>query len=82
MPGIFAGTLLCFIPATGDFISAAILGSPGQYMVGNVIQNNFLVGLDYPSAAALSFLTMGVILLAVAIYGRVLGTKALTEAAG
>ncbi len=82
MPGIFAGTLLCFIPATGDFISAAILGSPGQYMVGNVIQNNFLVVLDYPSAAALSFLTMGVILLAVAIYGRVLGTKALTEAAG
>jgi spermidine/putrescine transport system permease protein len=77
-PGIFAGTLLTFIPATGDFINAQLLGTPGQYMIGNVIQSKFLVVLDYPQAAALSFLLMGSILLLVALYARSLGTERLT----
>lgn len=81
-PGLFAGSLLVFIPATGDFINAALLGSSKQYMIGNVIQTNFLTILDYPTAAALSFLLIGIILLGIAIYSAVLGTKTLTEAAG
>ena len=47
-PGIVAGTLLTFIPAAGDFINAQLLGTPRQYMVGNVIQSKFLDVLDYP----------------------------------
>ncbi len=58
-PGIVAGTLLTFIPAAGDFINAALLGTPQQQMIGNVIQAKFLESLDYPSAAALSFILMG-----------------------
>jgi spermidine/putrescine transport system permease protein len=81
-PGLFAGSLLVFIPATGDFINAALLGSQKQQMIGNVIQSNFLQVLDYPTAAALSFLLIGIILLGIAIYSSLLGTKALTEAAG
>ncbi len=81
-PGLFAGSLLVFIPATGDFINAALLGSSKQYMVGNVIQTNFLTILDYPTAAALSFLLIGIILLGIALYSALLGTKTLTEAAG
>lgn len=81
-PGLFAGSLLVFIPATGDFINAALLGSSKQYMIGNVIQTNFLTILDYPTAAALSFLLIGIILLGIAIYSAVLGTKTLTESAG
>ena len=54
LPGIFAGSLLTFIPACGDFINAALLGTPQQYMIGNVIQSKFLNILDYPQAAALS----------------------------
>ena len=42
MPGVFAGTLLTFIPAAGDFINAQLLGTPRQYMIGNVIQSKFL----------------------------------------
>ena len=45
-PGIVAGTLLTFIPAAGDFINAQLLGTPKQYMVGNVIQSKFLDVLD------------------------------------
>ncbi|MGH3058406.1 MAG: ABC transporter permease, partial [Gaiellaceae bacterium] len=43
MPGVIAGTLLTFIPAAGDFINAELLGTPRQYMIGNVIQSKFLV---------------------------------------
>lgn len=81
-PGLFAGTLLVFIPATGDFINAALLGTQKQYMIGNVIQQNFLTVLDYPTAAALSFLLIGIILIGIAIYSALLGTKNLTEVAG
>src|ERR1700741_2802747 len=46
MPGVIAGTLLTFIPAAGDFINAQLLGTPRQYMIGNVIDSSFLVRLD------------------------------------
>src|SRR4051812_12376211 len=81
MPGIFAGSLLTFIPACGDFINAALLGTPRQYMIGNVIQAKFLTILDYPTAAALSFILMTFILVGVFIYARLLGARNLTEAA-
>ena len=78
LPGVFAGTLLTFIPACGDFINAQLLGSPHQYMIGNVIQSKFLAITDYPAAAALSFVLMAAILAAVAVYARLLGTERLT----
>jgi spermidine/putrescine transport system permease protein len=81
LPGIFAGSLLTFIPACGDFINAALLGTPRQFMVGNVIQSKFINILDYPTAAALSFILMTFILIGVFIYARLLGTQNLTEAA-
>ena len=58
LPGIFAGSLLTFIPACGDFINAQLLGTPRQYMIGNVIQSKYLYIQDYPTAAALSFILM------------------------
>jgi spermidine/putrescine transport system permease protein len=81
LPGIFAGSLLTFIPAVGDFVNAELLGSPRQYMIGNVIQSKFLRVQDYPEAAALSFILMALILVGVFSYTRVLGRERLTEAA-
>jgi len=78
LPGIFAGTLLTFIPASGDFINAQLLGTSDQYMIGNVIQSRFLELTDYPSAAALSFILMLIIVTLVALYARALGTEKLT----
>ncbi len=75
MPGVVAGTLLTFIPATGDYINAELLGTPREYMIGNVIDSAFLVRLDYPQAAALSFLLMAVVLLVVFVYVRRSGTE-------
>jgi spermidine/putrescine transport system permease protein len=77
-PGIVAGTLLTFIPAAGDFINAYYLGTPNQQMIGNVIQAKFLDSLDYPTAASLSFILMGTIMIALLIYARIVGTEKLT----
>jgi spermidine/putrescine transport system permease protein len=78
LPGIFAGTLLTFIPAAGDFINAQLLGTPNQSMIGNVIQSKFLELTDYPAAAALSFILMAIILVLIGLYARALGTERLT----
>jgi spermidine/putrescine transport system permease protein len=78
LPGVFAGVLLTFIPAAGDFINAELLGTPRQYMIGNVIQSQFLSLRNYPTAAALSFILMGAILLLVIAFSRALGTDRLT----
>jgi spermidine/putrescine transport system permease protein len=80
-PGIFAGTLLTFIPAIGDYINAQLLGTPRQFMIGNVIQSQYLSVRDYPTAAALSFVVMVIVLVIIAIAARILGGKRLQEAA-
>jgi spermidine/putrescine transport system permease protein len=78
LPGVFAGSLLTFIPASGDFINSEFLGSPKTAMIGNVVQNQFLVQLDYPTAAALSITLMVIITVFVLIYAKFLGTEDLT----
>ena len=77
-PGIVAGTLLTFIPAAGDFINAELLGTPKQQMIGNVIQAKFLESLDYPTAAALSFVLMAAILASLLVYAKIVGSEKLT----
>jgi len=78
LPGVFAGTILTFIPTMGDYVNAELLGSPKTRMIGNVIQGRFLQSTDYPTASALSFVLMAGILVAVLIYARALGTEQLT----
>ncbi|MDQ3619969.1 MAG: ABC transporter permease [Actinomycetota bacterium] len=78
LPGVFAGSLLTFIPAVGDFINADLLGGVNTVMIGNVIQREFVTNLDYPEGAALSFLLMGMIVIGVFLYARALGTEELT----
>ena len=77
LPGVVAGTLLTFIPAAGDFINSRLLGSTQTVMIGQVIDGQFLQVLDYPTAAALSFLLMLTIIVLVALYVRRSGTEEL-----
>ena len=74
LPGVFAGSLLVFIPAAGDFVNAQFLGNPNTMMVGNAIQDQFLRQLNYPVASAMSFVLMAVITVSVLLYARVMGT--------
>jgi len=75
LPGLFAGTLLTFIPAAGDFVNSELLGSERTVMIGNIVEKNFGKDFFRPELSALSFLLMAVILVGVIIYARALGTE-------
>lgn len=77
LPGIVSGTLLTFIPAAGDYINASqdFLGGADTSMIGNVIESNFLVLQNYPTAAAMSVVLMAVILVIVGFYVKRSGTE-------
>jgi len=77
MPGVVAGTLLTFIPAAGDYINAELLGGPNDKMIGYTIQTRFVELRDYPTAAALSFILLALILILVMVYVRKAGTEEL-----
>ena len=79
LPGVVAGSLLTFIPAVGDFITAEVIGAanPQVFMVGNIIQRKFLDSLDYPAAAALAFVLVGAVMILVAVYTRLVGSERL-----
>jgi spermidine/putrescine transport system permease protein len=77
LPGVVAGTLLTFIPAAGDFINARLLGNTQTTMIGSVIDSQFLRVLDYPLAAALSFILLILIVTMVSVYVRRAGTEEL-----
>jgi spermidine/putrescine transport system permease protein len=79
VPGIFAGVLLTFVPAVGDYVNASILGGTKTAMIGNVIQFEYLNNLRYPTAAALSFVLMAGLLIGIFAYARVLGTRNIQE---
>jgi spermidine/putrescine transport system permease protein len=74
LPGVFAGTLLTFIPASGDFVNQLYLGNPNTTMIGNSIQDQFLVQNNAPLASAMSFVLMIIITLMVIVYSRFFGT--------
>jgi len=74
MPGVFAGVLLTFVPAASDYVNSSILGGTRNTMIGNVIQTEYFVNLNYPTASALSFILMAALLVGVFAYARVLGT--------
>jgi spermidine/putrescine transport system permease protein len=82
MPGIFAGVLLTFVPAASDYVNASILGGSKTTMIGNIIQTEYFTNLNYPTASALSFILMAVLLAGVFAYARVLGTDDVLDVAG
>ncbi|MFC7326509.1 ABC transporter permease [Marinactinospora rubrisoli] len=81
LPGVSAGVLMTFVPASSDYVTAALLGGTRTTMIGNVIQTQYLVNNAYPTAAALTFILMALLLLGVLGYaltagiGRVTGER-------
>lgn len=77
MPGVISGTLLTFIPISGDYVNANpnFLGSPSVQMLGNQVEANFLKTGNYPVASALSVILMAIILAIVTVYVRRTGTE-------
>jgi spermidine/putrescine transport system permease protein len=79
IPGIFAGILLTFVPAVGDYVNASILGGTNTTMIGNIIQLEYLQNFHYPAAAALSFILMAALLIGIFAYARLLGARSIED---
>jgi spermidine/putrescine transport system permease protein len=75
MPGLVAGIILVFIPATGQFVIPDLLGGAKVQMLGNVIQQQFGPSRDWPFGSAIAFIGMGLVLLGLWVYARAAGEK-------
>ena len=82
IPGVFAGALLTFIPASADFINSQFLGGTQQTMIGSIVQTQFVQNRAYPTASALAVIAMLVLLIGVFTYARVLGAEKIQEYVG
>jgi spermidine/putrescine transport system permease protein len=79
LPGVFAGVLLTFVPAMGDYVNASILGGTSNLMIGNIIQLKYLQDFNYPMASALSAILMIGMVIGIFIYAKALGTRSVEE---
>jgi spermidine/putrescine transport system permease protein len=75
LPGVFAGVLMTFVPTSSDYVNSELLGSSSTTMIGQVIQAQYLQYSSYPTASALSFTLMAVLLVGIFLYARILGTE-------
>lgn len=71
LPGVFAGCLLTFVPCLGDFLTAEFLGGTRTYLLGNLIQNQFLMAQDTPFGAALTSLLLVLMFAGLWLYQKV-----------
>ncbi|MBP1884744.1 ABC transporter permease [Sinorhizobium mexicanum] len=72
LPGIFAGSVMCFVLALGFYITPALVGGPGSMLMATLIGQQTTVLLDWPFAAALSTVLLAVTLLFVLLFRRTL----------
>jgi spermidine/putrescine transport system permease protein len=68
--GVLGGCVLVFLPAVGDFVSAQLLGGPNTFMVGNLIQQQFYEGQNWPFGSALTIVMMAFLMVWMVFYLR------------
>ncbi len=68
--GIIAGSMLVFIPAVGEFVIPELLGGPSTLMIGRVLWDEFFSNNDWPMAAAVAVVMIGLILVPMAILNK------------
>jgi spermidine/putrescine transport system permease protein len=75
LPGVLAGSLLVFIPLTGEFLIPSILGGERTFFVGNLIAQQFGEARDWPFGASIAMVVIGGMTVALLLYARVLGRQ-------
>ncbi|WP_201841635.1 ABC transporter permease subunit [Microvirga zambiensis] len=68
MPGIVAGSLLCFIPAVGEFVIPDLLGGSETLMIGRQLWSEFFSNRDWPLASAVAILLLLLLVVPIVIY--------------
>lgn len=70
LPGVLSGIIMVFMPAVTTFVISRLLGG-GQYiLIGNLIEQQFLVTGDWNFGSALSILMMTLILISISIMSK------------
>jgi len=82
LPGLAAGSLLCFVLGGGTYITPLILGGPGDAMFGNIIYDAIIVQLNWPLGSALSVVLLALLGSVVLLYNRFLGLTQIYKSFG
>src|SRR5207253_7862889 len=71
LPGIVAGSLLCFIPIVGEFVIPDLLGSSSTAMIGQTLWAEFFANRDWPVASAVAVVLLCLLVVPIMIYEQV-----------
>ena len=71
LPGVGAGVLLCFIPIVGEFVIPDLLAGSGDMMIGQTLWLEFFANKDWPLAAAIAVMLLGILLVPLLIYEHI-----------
>ena len=73
--GLYGGMLLVFLPALGDFVSAQLLGGSSTFMIGNLVQQQFVEGQNWPLGSAMTVAMMVALTALMVFYLRATSSK-------
>ncbi|RYE50150.1 MAG: ABC transporter permease subunit, partial [Rhizobiaceae bacterium] len=68
LPGVIAGSMICFIPITGEFVIPDLLGGADTLMIGKTLWTEFSANRDWPLASAVAVLLLLVLVIPIMIY--------------
>ena len=74
-PGVIAGSIIVFVLVFGSFVTPALLGGPGDIMLGNIIERQFKQTIDWPFGSALAVLMIMIVLSILIVFRRYLTTR-------
>ena len=74
-PGIVAGSVIVFVLVFGSFVTPALLGGPGDLMLGNIVERQFKQTIDWPFGAAMAVVMMVFVLSLLIIFRRYLTAR-------
>ena len=70
LPGIIAGSLLTFIPASGEFVIPSLVGDPSDPMIGRIINEEFVGARDWPLASAVAITLLAFLMIPILVYNH------------
>ena len=79
MPGVIAAFVFVFIPTIGEYVTPQIVGGPGGYLFGNVIQSSFAASFDWQLGSAMSVFLLVTVAILLTIFGRYLNVRTVAE---
>jgi len=68
IPGILAGCLLVFIPATGEFVIPDLLGGSQTLMIGKTLWNEFSSNRDWPLSSAVAIILLVILVIPIVMF--------------